>query len=41
MTQRKEEERGSTSIYNLNDPWSPTVDFADFINNETITGQVS
>lgn len=41
VTQRKEEEPSSTSIYNLNDPWTPTVDFTDFINNETIAGQVS
>ncbi|KAM5273392.1 amine oxidase [copper-containing] 3-like [Ctenodactylus gundi] len=39
VTQRKEGEPSSTSIYNLNDPWTPTVDFTDFINNETITGQ--
>lgn len=41
VTQRKEEEPSSTSIYNLNDPWTPTVDFTDFINNETVSGQVS
>lgn len=41
MTQRKEEEPSSTSIYNQNDPRAPTVDFADFINNETIAGEVS
>lgn len=41
VTQRKEEEPSSTSIYNLNDPWTPTVDFTDFINNETVAGQVS
>lgn len=40
VTRRKEEEPSSTSIYNLNDPWTPTVDFTDFINNETIAGQV-
>ncbi|XP_006156139.1 membrane primary amine oxidase [Tupaia chinensis] len=39
VTQRKETEPSSTSIYNLNDPWTPTVDFTDFINNETIAGQ--
>ncbi|XP_061247886.1 primary amine oxidase, liver isozyme-like isoform X2 [Bos javanicus] len=39
VTQRKEGEPSSTSIYNLNDPWSPTQDFSDFINNETIAGQ--
>ncbi|XP_069733168.1 amine oxidase [copper-containing] 3-like [Phaenicophaeus curvirostris] len=39
ITQRKEEEPTSTSIYNQNDPWTPTVAFADFINNETITNK--
>ncbi|XP_014646125.1 PREDICTED: membrane primary amine oxidase isoform X2 [Ceratotherium simum simum] len=39
VTQRKEGEPSSTSIYNLNDPWTPTVDFTDFINNETVAGQ--
>ncbi|XP_012512147.1 PREDICTED: retina-specific copper amine oxidase isoform X4 [Propithecus coquereli] len=39
VTQRKEEEPSSTSIYNLNDPWTPTVDFTDFINNETVAGR--
>uniref|UniRef100_A0A8C7B626 Amine oxidase n=1 Tax=Neovison vison TaxID=452646 RepID=A0A8C7B626_NEOVI len=39
VTQRKEEEHSSTSIYNQNDPWAPTVEFADFINNETIAGE--
>ncbi|XP_005429669.1 membrane primary amine oxidase-like isoform X1 [Geospiza fortis] len=39
VTRRKEEEPTSTSIYNQNDPWTPTVAFADFINNETITNQ--
>ena len=41
VTRRKEEEPTSTSIYNQNDPWTPTVAFADFINNETITNKVS
>ena len=41
VTQRKEEEPRSISIYNLNDPWTPTLDFTDFISNETIAGQVS
>uniref|UniRef100_A0A663MLC3 Amine oxidase n=1 Tax=Athene cunicularia TaxID=194338 RepID=A0A663MLC3_ATHCN len=41
VTRRKEEEPTSTSIYNQNDPWTPTVAFADFINNETITNEVS
>ncbi|XP_007449938.1 PREDICTED: membrane primary amine oxidase isoform X2 [Lipotes vexillifer] len=39
VTQRKEAEPHSSSIFNQNDPWSPTVDFADFINNETIAGE--
>ncbi|XP_063259978.1 membrane primary amine oxidase-like isoform X2 [Prinia subflava] len=39
VTRRKEEEPTSTSIYNQNDPWTPTVSFADFINNETITNE--
>ncbi|OWK54798.1 Membrane primary amine oxidase [Lonchura striata] len=39
VTRRKEEEPTSTSIYNQNDPWMPTVAFADFINNETITNE--
>ncbi|XP_004707549.1 membrane primary amine oxidase [Echinops telfairi] len=41
VTQRKEEEPRSTSIYNQNDPWTPTVAFTDFINNETLAGEVS
>ncbi|KGL73799.1 Retina-specific copper amine oxidase, partial [Tinamus guttatus] len=36
VTKRKEEEPTSTSVYNQNDPWTPTVAFADFIDNETI-----
>ncbi|XP_075631278.1 amine oxidase [copper-containing] 3-like isoform X2 [Balearica regulorum gibbericeps] len=39
VTRRKEEEPTSTSIYNQNDPWTPTVAFANFINNETITNE--
>ncbi|NXU52576.1 AOC3 oxidase, partial [Turnix velox] len=39
VTQRKEEEPTSTSVYNQNDPWTPTVAFADFINNETIINE--
>ncbi|XP_064030167.1 membrane primary amine oxidase isoform X2 [Pogoniulus pusillus] len=39
VTRRKEEEPTSTSIYNQNDPWTPTVAFTDFINNETITDE--
>lgn len=41
VTQRKEEEPSSTSIFNQNDPWTPTVDFTNFINNESIAGEVS
>ena len=41
MTQRKETEPSSSSIFNQNDPWTPTVDFSDFINNETIAGKGS
>lgn len=40
VTRRKEEEPTSTSVYNQNDPWTPTVVFADFIDNETITNEV-
>ncbi|KAK2522325.1 amine oxidase [copper-containing] 3-like [Columba livia] len=39
VTRRKEEEPTSTSVYNQNDPWTPTVAFADFIDNETITNE--
>ncbi|XP_077170037.1 amine oxidase [copper-containing] 3-like isoform X5 [Paroedura picta] len=39
VTKRKEEEPFSTSVYNQNDPWTPSVAFADFINNETITNE--
>ncbi|KAI2583201.1 amine oxidase copper containing 3, partial [Homo sapiens] len=39
VTQRKEEEPSSSSVFNQNDPWAPTVDFSDFINNETIAGK--
>ncbi|XP_065712003.2 amine oxidase [copper-containing] 2-like [Patagioenas fasciata] len=39
VTRRKEEEPTSTSIYNQNDPWTPTVAFANFIDNETITNE--
>lgn len=41
MTQRKDKEPRSSSVFNQNDPWAPTVDFAKFINNETIAGEVS
>ncbi|XP_044154183.1 membrane primary amine oxidase-like isoform X1 [Bufo gargarizans] len=36
VTKHKEEEHTSSSIYNQNDPWSPTVQFSNFINNENI-----
>ncbi|XP_019355720.1 retina-specific copper amine oxidase-like [Alligator mississippiensis] len=39
VTKRKEDEPTSSSIYNQNDPWTPTVAFADFINNETIINE--
>ncbi|KAM9003887.1 membrane primary amine oxidase [Sarcophilus harrisii] len=39
VTQRKDEEPSSTSLYNQNDPWTPTLNFTDFINNETIAGK--
>ncbi|XP_066483845.1 amine oxidase [copper-containing] 3-like [Tiliqua scincoides] len=39
VTKRKEEEPFSTSIYNQNDPWTPSVAFADFINNESIVNE--
>ena len=41
VTQRKETELSSSSVFNQNDPWTPTVDVTDFINNETIAGKVS
>ncbi|XP_053309903.1 membrane primary amine oxidase-like [Spea bombifrons] len=36
ITNLKDEEPQSSSIYNQNDPWSPTVKFSDFINDENI-----
>uniref|UniRef100_A0A8D0L4E8 Amine oxidase n=1 Tax=Sphenodon punctatus TaxID=8508 RepID=A0A8D0L4E8_SPHPU len=39
VTKRKEEEPTSTCIYNQNDPWEPTVTFANFIDNETIVSE--
>ncbi|XP_056403817.1 membrane primary amine oxidase-like [Hyla sarda] len=39
VTKRKEEEAESSSIYNQNDPWSPSVTFRNFINNENIQNQ--
>lgn len=40
VTQRKEEEPHSSSIYYQNDMRTPTAAFADFINNETLLGEV-
>ncbi|KAH0504964.1 Retina-specific copper amine oxidase [Microtus ochrogaster] len=39
VTQRKEEEYQSSSIYYQNDLRTPTMAFADFINNETLLGE--
>lgn len=39
VTKRKDEEAESSSIYNQNDPWSPTVTFSKFIDNENIQNQ--
>ncbi|XP_056403622.1 membrane primary amine oxidase-like [Hyla sarda] len=39
VTKHKEEEQLSSSIYNQNDPWSPTVQFSKFIDNENIQDQ--
>ncbi|XP_062030851.1 membrane primary amine oxidase [Lepus europaeus] len=39
VTQRKEQEPRSSSVFNQNDPWAPTVHFASFINNETVAGE--
>ncbi|XP_066442871.1 amine oxidase [copper-containing] 3-like [Eleutherodactylus coqui] len=36
VTKHKEEEQTSSSIYNQNDPWTPTVQFSNFIDNENI-----
>ncbi|KAM7069641.1 amine oxidase [copper-containing] 2 isoform 3-T3 [Molossus nigricans] len=41
VTRRKEEESQSSSIYYQNDIWTPTIAFADFINNETLLGESS
>ena len=40
VTRRKEEESQSSSIYYQNDIWTATAAFADFINNETLLGEV-
>ncbi|ELW54718.1 retina-specific copper amine oxidase [Tupaia chinensis] len=39
VTQRKEEESHSSSIYYQNDIWTSPMAFADFINNETLLGE--
>ncbi|XP_036612036.1 retina-specific copper amine oxidase isoform X1 [Trichosurus vulpecula] len=39
VTRRKEEEPQSSSIYNQNDPWTPTVVFANFIDDELLSGE--
>ncbi|XP_072270939.1 amine oxidase [copper-containing] 3-like [Pyxicephalus adspersus] len=39
VTKRKDDEPESSSIYNQNDPWSPTVNFSNFINDENIKDQ--
>ncbi|KAM4622731.1 amine oxidase [copper-containing] 3 [Discoglossus pictus] len=39
VTKRKEEEETSSSIYNQNDPWTPSVKFSEFINNENIKNE--
>lgn len=39
VTRRKEQEPRSSSVFNQNDPWAPTVDFSSFIDNETVAGE--
>ncbi|XP_073418720.1 amine oxidase [copper-containing] 3 [Dendrobates tinctorius] len=39
VTKHKEAEAESSSIYNQNNPWSPSVTFSKFINNENIKHQ--
>ncbi|KAK9401236.1 primary amine oxidase lung isozyme-like [Crotalus adamanteus] len=39
VTQRKENEPFSTTVYNQVDSWKPPVAFADFINNESIVNE--
>ncbi|XP_027802913.1 amine oxidase [copper-containing] 2 isoform X1 [Marmota flaviventris] len=39
VTQRKEKESQSSSIYFQSDIWTPSIVFADFINNETLLGE--
>ncbi|XP_030077564.1 membrane primary amine oxidase [Microcaecilia unicolor] len=39
VTKHKDEEFQSSSIFNQNDPWTPTVNFNTFLNNEDIKNQ--
>ncbi|XP_029429693.1 membrane primary amine oxidase-like isoform X2 [Rhinatrema bivittatum] len=39
VTKHKDEEPQSSSIFNQNDPWMPTVNFNKFLNNEDIRNQ--
>lgn len=39
VTKHKDKEQSSSSLYNQNDPWSPAVNFANFIDNETIVNE--
>ncbi|XP_030076364.1 membrane primary amine oxidase [Microcaecilia unicolor] len=39
ITKRKDEEPQSSSAYNQNDPWTPSVQFSDFIDNESIKNE--
>ncbi|CAI9588665.1 unnamed protein product [Staurois parvus] len=39
VTKRKEDEPESSSIFNQNDPWTPSVTFSKFINDENIQDQ--
>ncbi|KAM6164915.1 amine oxidase [copper-containing] 2 [Rhynchocyon petersi] len=39
VTQRKEKESQSSSLYYQNDIWTPSMAFADYINNETLLGE--
>lgn len=39
VTERKEAEQTSTSIYAQNDPWTPMVDFDDFVDGDSLEDQ--
>lgn len=39
VTKYKDNEQQSSSIYNQNDPWSPSVTFSEFIDNENIQNE--